>query len=141
MSNLKKPCQGFTLIEIVASTILLSIAIIAFFAVFVYTAKLRVYSTNEFRMSMNASSWLEKVRSGSTYDTEYNNFSAQTDIDLNAVASIFQEDYTTWIIAREGNVDIPNPGGVTYTIEDNISLDSGANFKKITVTVLWDEKA
>jgi len=141
MTNFKKPCHGFTLIEIVASTILLNIAVIAFFAVFIYTAKLRVYSTNEFRMSANASSWLEKVRPGSVSATKYNNLSAQTDIDLNAAASIFQEDYTAWIIANEGNVDIQNPGGATYTIEDNINLGSVAIFKKITVTVLWDEKA
>lgn len=145
MSNFKKPCQGFTLIEIVASTILLNIAVIAFFAVFIYTAKLRVYSTNEFRMSVNASSWLDKVRSGATSATEYNNLSAQTDIDLNDAFSIAKEDYSSnWLIAQEGNVDILDPGdkskGVFYTTE-NVDFGSGINFKKITVTVLWGEKA
>ncbi|MDP8297657.1 MAG: prepilin-type N-terminal cleavage/methylation domain-containing protein [Candidatus Orphnella occulta] len=142
MSYFRKSHRGFTLIEILASTILLNIAAIAFFAVFVYTAKLRIYSTNEFRMSVNASSWLEKIRLGSVNKTKYNSLSAQTDIDLNdAVLSIFPEDYTAWIISGEGNVDITSPGGALYTIEDNIDLGSGAYFKKITVTVSWDEKA
>jgi len=141
MSYFRKSHRGFTLIEILASTILLNIAAIAFFAVFVYTAKLRIYSTNEFRMSVNASSWLEKIRSGSVNKTKYNNLSAQTGIDLNNAASIFPEDYTAWIISGEGNVDITSPGGALYTTENNIDLGSGAYFKKITVTVSWDEKA
>ncbi len=141
MSNYKKFRQGFTLVEVLVSVILLVLAAIAFFSVFIYTAKLRVYASNDFRMMTNASSWLEQVKTGSTSATEYNSLSAQTDIDLNAGASILQEDYTNWIIANEGNVDIQSPGGASYTTEDNIDLGSGANFKKITMTVNWDEKA
>ena len=142
MSNYRKSHKGFTLVEIMASVILLVLAAIAFFSVFIYTAKLRVYASNDFRMSANASSWLEKVKSGSTVEYNDPNFIAQTDIDLNAGASILQEDYTNdWIIADEGNVDIQSPGGVSYTTENNINLGSGANFKKTTVTVKWDEKA
>lgn len=145
MSYFKKSCQGFTLIEILVSAIILVIAVAAFFAVFIYTAKLRIYSSNELRMPINASSWLEKVRSGSTSATEYNNLSAQADIDLNSGSSISQEDYSSdWIIAQEGNIDIVNPGdntkGALYTTEANVNLGSGANFKKITVTVRWAEE-
>ena len=142
----KKICQGFTLIEILVSAIILATAVAAFFAVFIYTMKLRIYSSNELRMSTNASSWLERVRSGSTSETEYNDpaFTAQANIDLNDAFSIAQEDYNSnWLIAREGNVDIVDPGdkskGAFYTTE-NIDLGSGVNFKKIAVTVLWDEE-
>jgi len=146
MSHFKKSNKAFTLVEILASTILLVVAAAAFFTLFISTAKLRTYSLNEFRMSINASSWLEKVRTGSTSGTEYSNLTTQATTDLNDGASIFQEDYAnSWIIANEGNVDIANPGdntkGALYTTEENVSFGSGVNFKKITATVLWDEKA
>ncbi len=144
MSYFKESSKGFTLVEILTSTILLVIAAAAFFAVFVSTAKLRIYSSNELRMSISASSWLEKVRTGSTGATEYDNLTAQAATDLNNAASIFQEDYTGWIAANESNIDIVNPGdntkGALYTTDENIDLGSGVDFKKITVTVLWDEK-
>ena len=143
MSYLKKHCHGFTLIEILVSAMLLIVAVIAFFAIFISAAKLRIFSLNEFRMLANASSWLEKGRTGFTDATKYNNLTAQADIDLNSAASILQEDYTNWIVASEGNVDIVNPGdnskGALYTVEENIDLNSGTSFKKITVSVLWDE--
>lgn len=143
MTYLKKPCHGFTLVEILTSTMILVVVSAAFFAVFISVAKLRVHSVNAFRLSVDASSWLEKVRTGSTSATEYDNLTTQTDIDLNDAASILQEDYNNWITANESNIDIENPGdntkGALYTVEENIDLGSGVDFKKITVTVLWDE--
>ena len=139
-----KSTKGFTLVEILVSAMILIVAVAAFFALFIYTAKLRMSSVNELRMSMNASSWLEKVRTGATGGTEYNNLSAQTNIDFNSASSILQEAYTDWIIENEGNIDITNPGdnskGAFYSTEQNVDLGSGVNFKKITATVLWDEE-
>jgi Tfp pilus assembly protein PilV len=142
MSYFKNSSRGFTLVEILISSILLIIAAAAFFAVFVSMAKLRVYSSNELRMLISASSWLEKVRTGSTSATEYDNLAAQAGIDLNSDLSIFKEDYINkWIIATKSNVDMTGSGkGALYTTEENVNLDSGANFKKITITVLWDER-
>ena len=134
-----RPPKGFTLVEILVSAMILIVAVAAFFALFIYTAKLRMSSVNELRMSMNASSWLEKVRTGSTSATEYNNLNTQTDIDFNNVSSILQEDCTNWIIENEGNVDMANPKGAFYSTEQNVDLGSGVDFKKITATVLWDE--
>ncbi len=129
--------KGFSFIEILVSMIILSIAIAATFASYIAMARLRTFSENELEAYYNAQAWLERVRTGSSAATRYSGLSAGPDkIDLNdALDSILQEDYNIWAMANKPKVAMSD---TTYQIDD-IDFGSGANFKKITVEVKWNE--
>lgn len=135
--------NGFTLVEILVSTVVLLLAITAFFAVFMNTGKFRVGSENKLEIYVSVMSWLEKVRTGQSSSARYENIAAQTDVDLNDGSSILPEDYSNWLVANKGSVDMQNPGdnskGVLYSVDDSVDLGSGVNFKKITVEATWDQ--
>ncbi len=139
----KRGSRGFTMVEVLVSTMILVVVGAAFFTLFISTSKLKAYSVNEVRLYVNAISWLEKIKAGYDSATRYNNLAAETDIDLNDAASILQEDYNNWIVANDSSIDIENPGdntkGALYTVEEGVDLGSGINFKKVTIKVLWDQ--
>jgi prepilin-type N-terminal cleavage/methylation domain-containing protein len=135
MIYFKKQKRGFSFIEIVVSMIILSIAIAATFTSFVAMAKLRAFSENELEAYYNAQAWLERVRTGFSSQTIYTSLIHGQNRNLNAVNSILQENYNNWHMALKPKVQM---GNTSYAIS-NADLGSGQNFKKITVTVRWDE--
>lgn len=128
--------NGFSLIEIIVSMMILAIAASAVFTTFLSTARLRTFSENELEANYNAASWLEQVRTGATADTRYHGIPNHTDMSLNDAGSILTEDYNIWPMANKPKVQMTD---ASYTVSD-VDLGSGALFKRIAVKVEWDEQ-
>jgi Tfp pilus assembly protein PilW len=135
MANYNKYRRGFSLVEIMVSMIMLVITIAASVTLYMSAAKLRVFSDNELEAYYSAQAWLDHVRTGFSAETGYDSLTDGESRDLNAVDSILREDYNNWPMSAKPKV---NMGDTTYTIED-VDLDSGEIFKKVTVEVKWDE--
>ena len=142
MSYFTNNTKGFSLVEILGAIIILAIAVAGSLGFFASIAKLRIASDNELEAFVNASTWLEHIRTGERPAIRYNALIPQTGIDLNHAVSIFPEDYANeWPLAykNKSKIVVPSPGGATYTVEEGINLGSGYNFKLITVEVKWQE--
>jgi prepilin-type N-terminal cleavage/methylation domain-containing protein len=135
MTYFRRQQKGFSFIEILVSMIILSIAVAATFASYVATAKLRAFSENELEAYYNAQAWLERVRTGFSSQTKYTGLIHGQNRNLNAANSILRENYNNWHMALKPKVQMND---TRYAIS-NANLGSGQNFKKITVTVRWDE--
>jgi len=124
--------NGFTIVELLVSSIILVTISCLFFAAMLSMAKLSNFSRNELEAYSSASAWLEQVRTGASSNTQYNNLSACG--WTNVTNLLPSSDPSLWELA--GRVD--NLAGA-YSVED-VDLGSGVLFKKISIKLTWDER-
>lgn len=133
MNYSSKYFKGFSLIEILTATLLLTIVVAAAYATFLSVTKLSTFSRNELEAHTEASRWIEQVRAG----FEYGDLTTKAYTDLNNPNSILREDYkNNWPFAKKPNVSNLN---AKYSIVDNIDMGSHLIFRKVTIRVKWDE--
>jgi type II secretory pathway pseudopilin PulG len=124
--------KGFTIIELLVSTIILVTVSCLFFAAMLSMSKLTTTSRSELEAYASANMWLERVRTGAAANTRYN--AINTCSWTNIAGGILPSNPSTWKL----NSKVDNLAG-TYAVS-NADLGSGALFKKISVKLTWDER-
>ena len=134
--------EGVTIVEILISGLILTIAAASSYAVMLSVIQVGNMSRNEIEALANASSWLDRVRMGITSASRYNglrddyNTNGTVDRDLNAEDSVYKKDYKNeWSVASNANVTNLT---ASYNI-DEVNLGSGTPFMRVRVDINWDK--
>lgn len=120
--------RGFTLIEIVATTLILAIVILAVLAAFVAASSLAEGSKNLTQALEDARTVLERIRSD-----------VQTSPDIPAFVANFPETlYEDWVVDQQAiGTEFVNLGEETIDVTYG---DLGGDPLGVTVAVTWTER-
>jgi prepilin-type N-terminal cleavage/methylation domain-containing protein len=122
--------NGFTFVELIVSTVVLSIAVAGVYAAFLSTARFSGVFRHEILAAIGTQGWLEQARAEHRFDNN----------DLPATGTPQTiADLSKW--QRLGSE--VNDLAATSKVDTNINLGSNNaayNFKRITVTVKWNER-
>ncbi|MFC1807982.1 type II secretion system protein J [Candidatus Omnitrophota bacterium] len=147
----KERRKGFTLIEILISSLMLAIVVASAYGIFIATVRMTSFSRNELEAYRNASAWLDRVRAELSQDEVT---LGQNNIDLNDAAnSIAQEDHAAnWPLATD-SINVDNLQATYRTdftaatggVPEDLDLGAGTlqdgttpfTFRRVDATISW----
>ena len=140
MRNIIKNNKGVTLIELLVSAVLLTIAAVSSYAVFLSISSLSSLSRDELEANTEIGGWIERVRTGATVNTTWQNLASTTWRDLNAATSMLQTNYLTqWPLSTQRTSTLNL--NADYQINDaNFNSNTNYRFRRVDLRVRWDEK-
>ncbi len=144
----RKFVTGFTFVELIVATVILGIAVAGVYAAFLSSVKFTGAFRHEVMAAILTDSLLQQVRAEYEHTDPDDTTSpyAVDDATNGAVANPPDFSLSTFTLDDQLDGEVENLTNTGYTVTDeNLSADGFSNqeysFKRITITVEWDERA